>query len=465
VNPKRNQSWKLSLLVCTLMLAASLHAQQSRYALSGTLVTPGGIVPHGTVLIHGGAIEAVGAGIDVPPGTPVVDTDGVIFPGLIDTHNHLIWNVFPHWQPDSPVGDRYDWQAMSDYIAKLTEPESVMVDRGNVCAMERFAEVKAMLGGATSVVGSYQPTEADPHANECVRGLARNLDAFSGLYSLELNAERVAYEIFPFEMPYLKAQAIRDAMASGRLRALLVHVSEGKDASAAREFQMLKADGFLRSGVSIIHGVALDDAAFHEMARNSVGLIWSPHSNFSLYGVTAKVAEAKAAGVTIAIAPDWSPSGSNGMTEELRYAYEWNARQKPPVFSPSEFVSMATGNPAMLAAASDRIGALAAGYAADIVVFPRRGDSPFTALLDAEPASIELAIVGGKPMLGDPALMSALVPGKGLESLSLCHREKSLNIKDDLGGQSWDDLVNHLTNELHRLNLSLSELADCGNAP
>lgn len=460
---KSRQIWFLCLLAFAFMVAASLHAEEHPYALSGTLVTPIGIVPHGTILIASGTIQAIGADIVVPSGTPVVETDGVIFPGLIDTHNHLIWNVFPRWKPAEPVGDRYDWQAMRDYVAKLAGPEKVMVERGNVCDMERFAEVKAMLGGATSVVGSYSPKNADPHANECVRGLARNLDVFSGLYSPTLNSEPLAYEVFPFEMPYLKAEAIREAMASGKIKALLIHVAEGKDASSAREFTMLKADGFVRPGVSIIHGVSLEDAAFHEMARNGVSLIWSPHSNISLYGVTANVASAKAAGVTIAIAPDWSPSGTNGMTEELQYAYRWNARQRPPVFTPSDFVDMATRNPALLAGAGDKIGALAVGYAADLVVLPRRDGPAPVALVEAQPGSIRLVVVGGKPMLGDRDLMSALLPSERLELLKVCSNAKSLNIRDDLGGQSFNELAEHLRKELRRLNLSLADLADCGN--
>lgn len=91
-----------------------------------------------------------------------------------------------------------------------------------------------MLGGATSVVGSFSPTDADPHRNDCDRGLARNLDFFSGLYSQDMNAEPVDYEVFYFEIPTTKAQTIRDSLSSGKLKALLIHVSEGQDASAAR---------------------------------------------------------------------------------------------------------------------------------------------------------------------------------------------------------------------------------------
>ena len=75
-----------------------------------------------------------------------------------------------------------------------------------------------------------------------------------------MNAEPVDYEVFYFEIPTTKAQTIRDSLSSGKLKALPIHVSEGQDASAAREYRMLRASGFLRPGVSIIHGVGLQKA-------------------------------------------------------------------------------------------------------------------------------------------------------------------------------------------------------------
>jgi 5-methylthioadenosine/S-adenosylhomocysteine deaminase len=358
-------------------------------------------------------------------------------------------------------GNRYDWQAMSDYAAKLSGPEGTLIDRGLGCDMERYAEIKAMLGGATSLVGSFSPTDADPHRNDCDRGLARNLDFYSGLYSSDMNAEPLDYEVFPFEIAYPKAQSIRDSMSSGKLKALLLHVSEGKDASAAREFRMLKARGFLRPGVSIIHGVALQEAQFHEMSSNGVGLIWSPHSNLVLYGKTADVASARAAGVTMAIAPDWSPSGSNSMVEELQYAYKWQASQGTRTFEAADLVQMATGSAARLAGASDKIGSLASGMAADIVVFPRKGESPWMALLDAEPGSVRLVIVGGRPVLGDPDLMQKLTPSRKFDSITVCKHNKSLNLDGATGGESWSDIEGHLKTELTQLQISLAELAEC----
>jgi 5-methylthioadenosine/S-adenosylhomocysteine deaminase len=140
---------------------------------------------------------------------------------------------------------------------------------------------------------------------------------------------------------------IRQGLANHQLHAFLIHLSEGghQDASAAREFVMLKGRGLLVPGVALIHGGGLQPANFVEMAAHGVSLIWSPRSNLELYGSTADVAAAKAAHVKIALAPDWSPTGSDGLLAELNYAAAWNDTQNPHLFSDRELVAMATSSP------------------------------------------------------------------------------------------------------------------------
>ena len=113
-----------------------------------------------------------------------------------------------------------------------------------------------------------------------------------------------------------------------------------------------------------------------EMAAHDVSLIWSPRSNLELYGSTADVAAAKAAHVKIALAPDWSPTGSDGLLAELNYAAAWNETQKPHLFTDRELVAMATSTPADLVGASDRLGALEPGHDADVLVIKPEGEMP-----------------------------------------------------------------------------------------
>jgi cytosine/adenosine deaminase-related metal-dependent hydrolase len=456
---KQLRSFASMTALLWLIGVGSLWAQRS-YAISGTIVTARGVIENGTMVVVKDRIKDIGSNPSVPKETTIIRVDGIVFPGLIDLHNHLVWNVFPRWTLPSPVANRYEWQAMSDYAARLSGPEATLIANDAGCDMERYAEIKALLGGATSVVGSYGPTPAAPHRNDCVKGLARNLDVYSGLYSEQVNSEPLRYDVFPFEISWDQAKAIRDGLGSRDLKAVIFHVGEGKDASANREFRMLKARGFLRPGVSVIHGVALRELDFREMAANGVGFIWSPRSNFELYGRTADVESAKASNVTMALAPDWSPTASSGVLDELRVAAAWN-REHGQVFSDLELLQMVTSNAARLAGLSDRIGTLAAGMMADFIVLPKRGGSPLSSLLGSEPASVELVVVGGMPLMGTSDYLRKFQIGKDIDTITVCGRQKVLNIRQDTGGESWGMIETRLKAALTSAGTSLAELTEC----
>jgi len=432
------------------------------FIVRGTLVTPDEVIHHGQLLVSGERIADLGPSVSAPAGVPTVDVDGVVFPGLIDLHNHILWNLLPRWKAPELSADRYVWQELPDYVAHLAGPQGRLVASGHGCDMNRYGEYKAIVGGATSVVGSFAPTAEEPHRNDCIKGLARNLDFYSGLYGEMVNDEPVRYVIFPLETPVAEANALREGLASHHVTTVLVHLAEGKDASARREFAMLRAQGLLRPGLSIIHGVALHEDHFREMAADGVGLIWSPRSNYELYGQTTDVAQAKAAGLTLALSPDWSPTGSNSMLDELHYAYEWNSRMK--VFDPAELVKMATTHPARLAAISDRLGSLAKGLYADLLVVRDQGTSPYEALLLARPQDVRLVVIDGQPIYGDAALMKRLVAdARQLEPLSVCGEAKAF----DAGGREGTADVSlartsaRLAAALGRFDIPLAPLFEC----
>lgn len=58
--------------------------------INGTVLTiTHGTIERGTVLMAGGKITAVGAGLTIPPGAQIIDATGkVVMPGLIDAHCH-----------------------------------------------------------------------------------------------------------------------------------------------------------------------------------------------------------------------------------------------------------------------------------------------------------------------------------------------------------------------------------------
>ncbi len=438
-----------------ILVGGCLAAGAQDYALRGTLITPEGIVENGTVLVHDGKIAAAGAHVSVPANVTVVDTHAIIAPGLIDLHNHLTWNVFPRWRPIEEFGSRYDWQQKPVYQTLLGSPHAAMLRDGMECAMERYAEVKALSEGESSVVGS----ESAP----CSAGLARNLDTEE--------AYRVAYNVFPLEMPESDLGRLRARLASRDLHALLIHLAEGgpHDASSAREFTMLRARGLLVPGVALIHGVALKPENFKEMAANGVAFIWSPRSNLELYGDTANIAAAKAAGVRIALAPDWSPTGSDGLLAELNYASAWADTQTPRPFTDRELVALATSAPAEIVGQQDRLGSLAVGHDADLLVLtpdPAAAiHDAYWALSHADATQVALVTVAGAPLYGDPSLLKSLAPAS--ESLLICGVNKALVLSGghghaDASDTSWAEMSAALDRALRHHGRLLAPLAECG---
>lgn len=450
-----------TVVVFAVCLAVASHAQEI-HAFRGTIATPAGFLDDATIVVEkNGTIRSIGNNSPASAGMRVVDVGGIIFPGLIDLHNHLTWNIFPRWRLSRPVGNRYDWQALPEYVAQLSGPESALIGKNLGCEMERYAEVKAMVGGATSVIGSFSPDAAVPPRNACDAGLARNLDFASGLYTTSVNAEPVRYNVFPLEVADGDNQTILKGLEAKTIKAYIVHLAEGADASAAREFKMFKARGLLHPGVVIIHGVALGEPEFTEMTGKGIGFVWSPRSNFELYGKTTDVRAAKKAGLSLAIAPDWSPTGSFGSLAELQFAYHWNVQQTPRILTDDELLAMVTSTPAKLAGVDEKIGLLAPKMLADFIVLRRSGSSPKMAVLDAPSGSVRLVVVGGRPLLGDPDLMKQLVaPGK-LEVINSCGRQIALAITDDTGGESWATISQKLTVALQPYKIQLAPLEEC----
>jgi 5-methylthioadenosine/S-adenosylhomocysteine deaminase len=430
----------------------SIPARADTWALEGTVLTPESVIQDGVVAVSGDRISSVGTN----PGEENVSplrVPGIILPGFIDLHNHLTWNIFPRWRPCRKFSNRYEWQETSEYDRLMKTPEAKLVADGLGCEADLFAEVKAITGGATSVVGSFAGRQDHPGENACIAGLARNLDFASGLPADPVGA--IAYEVFPFEVAHDKLDLYRNRLAAGDLKCLLIHLSEGSpgDASAHREFKILKAEDLLRRGVVLIHGVALTQDDFQAM-KPGMGLVWSPRSNDELYGGTANIPAAQRAGVTVALAPDWSPTGSAGMLEELNYA-----SVKYKFFDAKQLVEMTTTVPARLAGIDVNVGSLKAGNYADILVLRAGTGSAYESVVNSTPADVLLVAVGGTPVYGEPTLMSKLLPGRKLDPVQICGTTKSLNLTGSGAAQlkeSWDDIQNRLSSELQRSGIRLA---------
>src|SRR5205807_2577654 len=145
-----------------------------------------------------------------------------------------------------------------------------------------------------------------------------------------------------------------------------------------------------------IHCVALTDADLGVFADHGGSMVWSPLSNFLLYGKTADLTAAVHHNVPIALGSDWAPSGSTNLLSELKVARLAAAHIGVPLTS-HDLVAMATRSPAHMIGWSPLLGRLASGSRADLVVVHGTTADPYDALIDATEADIDLVVIDGVP--------------------------------------------------------------------
>ncbi len=390
--------------------------------LAGTVVTMNAareVLNPGLVWVHKGVIVAVGRDASALEAAvadevlkqelrraPVVHLSGVIYPGMIDLHNHPEYAIYPLLPIKRKYRDRYEWRFYDNDYARRIESLHILLTAPHYFDLSvdvgRYGEYKALMGGTTTLQGSR--TSLPSARDEClVRNIeTSNVTARPAFSRVDIGRDAAEWQ----------------RMAEERTRGpLVIHLAEGVGPRMAGEFDAVKRSGLLGPGLVAIHGVGLTAAQFGEMATAGAKLVWSPLSNFMLYGQTADVRAAREAGVGISLAPDWTPSGSKSILGELKVADLVNQHHLKRLFTDRELVEMVTINPANAMGWQQQLGQIAPGYLADIVVVDRLVDDPYRNLIVAIEENIQLVMVRGESLYGDKPLLTGLRAARQLESL------------------------------------------------
>lgn len=424
-----------------------------RILLIGTVVTPD-VSFEGQVLVEGALVTCVAPALGCQGqvgavGATIIDTHGVIAPGLVDTHNHILFDIFDDsdWLPAQAYTNHKDWPAEPRYQAMLDVKQCLedasqgkptwcpaTYDGANSlkCEMDKWGELKGLIAGTTSIVGLAGTTSA------CFGSLARTIDApQNGLGQDKIQTSAL------FPPSTSAADGVCANFATMKTDAYLIHVGEGTDPAALAEFARLgtatTTDGCLYAPqTAITHGTAFTSVEFAQMAAANMKLTWSPASNVALYGSTTNIPAALDANVTIALAPDWSMGGSQNLLDEMRFADAWDDTHFGNRLTPKAVVGMTTKNAAAAVALSGRIGTIEVGALADLMVVSRAKPDPYASILAARPKDVRLTMVGGRVLYGDAALKAAAPALPGCEDLAICGAPKFLCVAETTSTSKLD---------------------------
>ena len=473
----------LALFLVTLSEAQRAFDPSTGILLRGTVVTmdtAGTILRNGNVLVRNGKIVATWQGTKAPAGTPVnnavvidLGSTGLIFPGLINLHNHPTYDMLELWPAPSshvqtvlgrpmgtePYANRYQWNMVGvtsppEFRRLVDSPQLLLnssIGLNLYPEVGKYTEVQAMMGGETASQGG----PLDPRVDNI---LIRNVD------DLNFGRSKIQSRVQSIDLlTGTELTSLVSGMQGGQIDAWLVHLAEGVRDSQRRpgdtfssraEFTTLTSKGLLTDNTVIIHGKGLEADDFVAMraapsirsdgSGDGLGakLIWSPLSNLLLYGQTALVYHALQAGVVVSLGTDWSPSGSRNLLDELKIAdialrdprllgvyrdlilslsitgKTSEGRDDAEIAVDKLLVQMVTTNPAKTVRWNQEVGSIEPGKFADLLVItkPRHPtaenlpNSPYRNLIDATEQDVRLVLVSGEPLAGDVALMALLKP-------------------------------------------------------
>ena len=400
-------------------------------ALAGRVVTMDDtftVRPDAIVYVENGGIVAVqDRGQPAPArfaGLPVLETDGTIFPGLIELHNHLSYNALPLW---SPVPRRFthrgEWPNHPDYRPLVSGPMTVLGKYRDAHGqypllppLIRYVECKCLLGGVTTSQGVKLASNAG--IQRFYRGIVRNVEQTD-----DPDLPRAQARI-----PDLEAKDASSFLA--RLKkedsCFLLHLSEGvtdpsQPLSAARKhflaLEVAPDTWALAKVFTGIHAAGLLPEDFDVLASHGSSMVWSPLSNLLLYGGTARLDAAKRAGVTIALGSDWSPTGSKNLLGELKVAWLHTQQTLNGLFAARDIVAMATRNAAQVLKWQKALGTIEAGKRADLLVIGGTATDPYEGLIRAKETDVRLVMINGVARYGVPDLMQSLAPASQAVSI------------------------------------------------
>jgi imidazolonepropionase-like amidohydrolase len=378
--------------------------------MGGTVITAGpqGTIPNGTVIVRGGKIAAVGAGLPIPPGTAVINATGqYVMPGIIDAHSHTAVEGSVNECTDAitaevRVADVIDHRDVDIYRQLAGGVTMVNVLHGSCNAIGGQNAVLKLRWGRPPEELVYKEAprgikfalgENPKRANFSVPGQKRYPGTRMGVEAVLRQAFREARDYereweawektgraagAPAPRRDLRAETVRDVL-DGKVQ---VHAHCYRADEILMLIRLADEFGFK---IKVFQHVLEGYKVASEIARHGAGA--STFSDWWAYKLEAwdatpyNAAIMAGHGVTVSL---------NSDSNELARRLYWEAAEavKYGGVSEADALAMITINPARQLGVEARVGSLEPGKDADLAIFSHHPFSP--------DARVEVTLVEGK---------------------------------------------------------------------
>ena len=301
--------------------------------------------------------------------TQIEFADVIAFPGLINSHDHLDFNLFP--QTGNHIYNNYTEWGKDIHIKNKGTIDAVLKIPQYI--RTQWGLYKNLLNGVTTVVNHGGKLNIKSN-------LINVIQSTNCLHStqFEKNWRWKLNNIFTKNQPYV------------------IHIGEGTDKASRDEIDELIKWNLFKKKLIGVHGVAMDD----KQAGSFKALIWCPASNNFLLNSTAVIDELKTK-TSILFGTDATLTASWNMWEQLRIA------RGTLLLTDEELFDSLTKNAATIWKRNN-IASINVNKQADIIVANANNKTGFDAFYSLNPEDIQLILRKGEILLFDEEIKNRL---------------------------------------------------------
>ncbi|MGC1359629.1 MAG: amidohydrolase family protein [Silvibacterium sp.] len=306
--------------------------------------------------------------------------DYVLLPGLINSHEHLEFGLFP--KLGRPAGAP-SYRNSTEWAKEIHQVHSGIIEQYRQIPKKTqlwWGAIRNILCGVTTVC-HHNPLHEDLTRSDFpVRVLSR----FGWSHSIGFDPDlKEKFQRTPREQPFI------------------LHAAEGMDEESRNELTRLDQMQVVDERTVLVHGLACTAKEISLINQRGASLVVCPTSNWFLFEKTLQHGLLTSV-ERVALGSDSPITAAGDLLDEIDYLYGQAG------LNPDMIYSMVTTSPAEMFHLKDGQGRIAESGVADLIAVRGHYDTPARAISELTFGDVELVLLAGRVQMASPHLYARL---------------------------------------------------------